>query len=107
MHGKTVKGINFFEPGDGALLQALQNPRVNPRVKRTGAGAAGVRRADLLAGLEMFSPTRLSRQLRRFLDIGVIKRVTGTYRYYLTKAGRAATAAVGRLTAATIIPAMI
>ncbi len=105
--GKTVKGINFFEPGDSALLQALQNPRVNPRVKRTGAGAAGVRRADLLAGLEMFSPTRLSRQLRRFLDIGVIKRVTGTYRYYLTKAGRAATAAVGRLTAATIIPAMI
>ncbi len=98
VHGKTVQGINFFEPGDGALLQALQNPRVN---------IAGVRRADLLAGLEMFSPTRLSRQLRRLLDIGVIKRVTGTYRYYLTKAGRAATAAVGRLTAATIIPAMI
>jgi hypothetical protein len=95
--GKTVKGINFFEPGDSALLQALQNPRVN---------IAGVRRADLLAGLEMFSPTRLSRQLRRLLDIGVIKRVTGTYRYYLTKAGRAATAAARRLTAATIIPAI-
>ena len=96
--GKTVKGINFFEPGDSALLQALQNPGVN---------ITGVRRADLLAGLEMFSPTRLSRQLRRLLDIGVIKRVTGTYRYYLTKAGRAATAAARRLTAATIIPAMI
>src|ERR1700710_2442302 len=95
---KTVKGINFFEPGDSALLQALQNPRVS---------IAGVRRADLLAGLEMFSPTRLSRQLRRLLDIGVIKRVTGTYRYYLTKAGRAATAAARRLTAATIIPALI
>jgi hypothetical protein len=37
----------------------------------------------------MFSPTRLSRQLRR-LDIGMIKNVAGTYRYYLTKAGRAA-----------------
>ena len=96
--GKTVKGINFFEPGDSALLQALQNPRVN---------IAGVRRADLLPDLTMFSPTRLSRQLRRLLDIGVIKRVTGTYRYYLTKAGRAATAAAGRLTAATIIPATI
>ena len=105
--GKTVKGIDFFEPGDSALLQALQNPRVDPRVKRPRAGAAGVRRADLLAGLEMFSPTRLSRQRRRLLDIGVIKRVTGTYRYYLTKAGRAATAAAGWLTAATIIPAMI
>ena len=50
VHGKTVKGINFFKPGDGALLPALQNPRVN---------IAGVRRADLLTGLEMFSPTRL------------------------------------------------
>jgi DNA-binding Lrp family transcriptional regulator len=55
----------------------------------------------------MFSPTRRSRKLRRLLDIGVIKRVTGTYRYYLTKAGRAATAAAARLTEAAIIPAMI
>ncbi len=38
---KTVKGINFFDPGDSALLHALQNPRVN---------IAGIRRADLLAG---------------------------------------------------------
>jgi hypothetical protein len=96
--GKTVKGINFFEPGDSALLHALQNPRVN---------IAGIRRADLLADLARLSPSRLSRQLRRLLDIGVIKRVTGTYRYYLTKAGRAATAAAERLTQATIVPVMI
>ena len=96
--GKIVKGINFFEPGDSALLHALQNPRVN---------IAGVRRADLLPDLDMFSPTRLSRHLRRLLDIGMIKRVIGTYRYYLTKAGRAAAAAAGRLTEAVIIPAMI
>jgi DNA-binding HxlR family transcriptional regulator len=55
----------------------------------------------------MFSPTRMSRQLRRLLNIGVIKRVTGTYRYYLTRAGRAATAAARRLTEAVIIPDMI
>jgi hypothetical protein len=96
--GKTAKGINFFDPGDNALLHALQNPRTN---------IAGVRRADLLPGLGMFSPNRLSRQLRRLLDIGVIKRATGTYRYYLTKAGRAGTAAAGRLTEAVIVPAMI
>jgi hypothetical protein len=96
--GKTVKGINFFEPGDSALLHALQNPRVN---------IAGIRRAELLPNLDMLSPDRLSRQLRRLLDIGVIKRITGTYRYYLTKAGRAATAAAERLKQATIVPAMI
>ena len=86
--GRTVQGINFFDPGDRALLHALQNPRVN---------IAGIRRGHLLPGLGMFSRTGLSRQLRRLLDIGVIKRVAGTYRYYLTKAGRAAAAAAGRL----------
>ena len=95
--GKTVKGVNFFEPGDIALLEALQNPRVN---------IAGIRRADLRPDLEMFSPGRLSRQLRRLRDIGVIKRVKGTYRYYLTKAGRAATAVACRIKSAVIVPMM-
>jgi len=76
----------------------LQNPRVN---------IAGIRRSNLLPDLGMISPTRLSRQLRRLLDLGVIKRVTGTYRYYLTKAGRAATAAAERITEAVIVPTMI
>jgi len=93
-----VQGINFFAPVDKALLHALQNPRVN---------IAGIRRSELLPDLGMLSPTRLSRQLRRLLDLGIIKRVIGTYRYYLTKAGRAATAAAERITEAVIVPAMI
>jgi hypothetical protein len=55
----------------------------------------------------MFSPTRLSRQLRRLRDLGAIKKVAGTYRYYLTKAGRAAVAAAERLTQAVLIPALV
>ena len=82
--GKTVKGINFFEPGDNALLHALQNPRVN---------IAGIRRAELLPNLDMFSPDRPSTATTPAARHRVIKRITGTYRYYLTKAGRAATAA--------------
>jgi hypothetical protein len=95
---KVVKGINFFEAEDSALLHALQDPRVN---------IAGIRRGELAADLAMFSPNRLSRQLRRLLDLGVIKRIQGTYRYYLTKAGRAATAAAERLVGAVIVPAMV
>jgi len=94
---KTVKGINFFDPTDNALLHALQNPRTN---------IAGIRRADLLALLDHLSPHKISRQLRRLRDIGVIKRVTGTYRYYLTRAGRAATAALCRITQSIIVPAL-
>jgi hypothetical protein len=95
---KTVKGINFFDPVDNALLHALQNPRVN---------IAGIRRADLLALVDHISPARLSRQLRRLRDIGVIKRVAGTYRYYLTRIGRRATAALCHLTEAVLVPALI
>jgi DNA-binding HxlR family transcriptional regulator len=76
----------------------LQNPRVN---------IAGIRRADLLPLLDQLSPDRLSRQLRRLREIGVIKRVTGSYRYYLTRIGRAATAALCRVTEAILIPALI
>jgi hypothetical protein len=72
---RTVKGINFFDATDNALPHALQDPRIN---------IAGVRRADLSSLLDCLSPDRLSRQPRRLHDIGVIKRVTGTYRYYLT-----------------------
>jgi hypothetical protein len=95
---KTVKEINFFDPVDSALLHALQDPRVN---------IAGIRRADLLALVEQLSPARLSRQLRRLRDIGVIKRVRGTYRYYLTRIGRSATAALCHVTQSLLIPALI
>ena len=94
---KSVKGINFFDPTDKALLHALQDPRVN---------IAGIRRGDLIPLLDRLTPNRLSRQLRRLRDIGVIKRVRGTYRYYLTRMGRAATAALCRVTESIIIPAM-
>jgi DNA-binding HxlR family transcriptional regulator len=95
---KTVKGINFFDPVDNALLHALQDPRVN---------IAGIRRADLLALLDTLTPAQLSRQLRRLRDIGVIKRVTGSYRYYLTRIGRSATAALCHVTQNVLIPALI
>jgi hypothetical protein len=96
--GKTVKGVNFFAPGDKALLHTLQDPKVN---------IAGIRRGELLAVIGMFSPSGLSRQLRRLLDLGVIKRAVGTYRYYLTKTGRAAIAAGEPVTEAIIIPTMV
>jgi DNA-binding HxlR family transcriptional regulator len=60
-----------------------------------------------MALLDQLSPAQLSRQLRRMRDIGVIKRVSGTYRSYLTRIGRAATAAFCRVTQSIIIPARI
>ena len=62
--------------------------------------------SDHQPGAGHCSPPTLTRHLARLRQLGVIKRVTGTYRYYLTRAGRAAIAAGRRLTEHTIIPAL-
>src|ERR1700746_3304028 len=95
--GRNLKGLNFFSRAEQTLLAALQRP---------GFNIAGLRRADLLPIFTQCSPATLSRQLARLRQLGVIKRVTGTYRYYLPRAGRAAIAAGRRLTEQTIIPAL-
>jgi len=97
LKGRNLKGLNFFSRAEQTLLAALQRP---------GFNIAGLRRADLLPLLGQSSPATLSRQLVRLRHLGVIKRVLGTYRYYLTRAGRAAIAAGRRLTEHTIIPAL-
>jgi len=95
--GRTIKGLNFFSRAEQTLLAALQRPAFN---------IAGLRRANLLPLLAQCSPATLTRHLARLRQLGVIKRVSGTYRYYLTRAGRAAIAAGRRLTEHTIIPAL-
>ena len=90
--------MNFFSRVEQTLLAALQRP---------GFNIAGLRRANLLPMLAGRSPATLTRQLARLRQLGIIKRVTGTYRYYLTRPGRAAIAAGRRLTEHTIIPALV
>jgi hypothetical protein len=94
---RPIKGLNFFKRTEQQLLRALQRPEFNIH---------GLRRADLSALLPQLSPAALSRQLKRFRVIGLIKRVTGTYRYYLTRLGRAAIAAACSLTEFNIVPAL-
>src|SRR5262249_26496139 len=88
--------------------QFLQPPRTDPacRLAASRLQHRRPRRADLLPLLTPCSPATLTRHLARLRQLGVIKRVTGTYRYYLTRAGRAAIAAGRRLTEHTIIPAL-
>ena len=94
---RLIKGLNFFKRSEQALLRALQAPQFNIR---------GVRRADLIASVPNSSPAALSRQLNRIRRLGLIKRVAGTYRYYLTCLGRAAIAAACCVTEMHIVPAL-
>jgi hypothetical protein len=94
---RTIKGLNFFERTEQRLLRTLQRPEFNIH---------GMRRADLKAFVPALSDSRLSRQLHRFRALGLIKRVAHSYRYYLTRLGRAAVAAACSLTQFNIVPAM-
>jgi hypothetical protein len=93
---RTIKGLNFFEPTEQALPRALQRPEFNIR---------GLRRADVKPFVPL-SNSGLSRQLHRLRALGLIKRVSRSYRYYLTRLGRAAIAAACSLTQFHIIPAI-
>jgi hypothetical protein len=94
---RIIKGLNFFARTEQNLLRALQRPEFNIH---------GMRRANLTAFVPELSPSRLSRQLHRLRSLGLIKRVTRSYRYYLTRLGRSAIAAACSLTQFHIIPAL-
>ena len=97
IEGKTIKGVDFFNPTERTLIGALRNPKFN---------IAGIRRADLSPLLQELSPSALSRQIRRLRHLGLIKRVARTYRHYLTRAGRAVIAAASHITEYGIVPAL-
>ncbi|MGH6814311.1 MAG: winged helix-turn-helix transcriptional regulator [Hyphomicrobiaceae bacterium] len=78
-------------------MRALQRPEFNLQ---------GLRRSDLKVRLPQLSDAALSRQLHRLRHLKLIKRVKDTYRYYLTRLGRAAIAACCRLTEFVIVPAL-
>ena len=92
----SVKGLNFFDAAEQTLLRTLQLGKF---------AIHGWRRVDLLAHLKL-SPSAMSRQLKRLHVLGIIKKVAHTYRYYLTRIGRAAITAACSSTRFNIVPAM-
>jgi hypothetical protein len=97
IEGHKLKGINFFDKTEQTLIRSLQRPEFNLK---------GMRRADLKPFLPNVSAASITRQLWRLRKLGVIKKVMGTYRYYLTKIGRSVVAACCRLTEQTIVQAL-
>ena len=95
--GHRVKGFNFFDKTEHSLLCSLQRPHFN---------ISGVRRADLKPFLPQLSAASITRYLKRLHDFGLIKKVSGTYRYYLTRLGRSAIAVACRLSEQLVIPAL-
>jgi hypothetical protein len=95
--GHRVKGFNFFDKTEHNLLCSLQRAEFN---------ISGVRRADLKPFLPQLSAATITRYLKRLREFGLIKKVVGTYRYYLTRLGRRAIAAACHITERIIMPAL-
>jgi hypothetical protein len=95
--GQKVKGLNFFDRTEQTLMRSLQRPEFNLK---------GMRRADLKPFLSNLSLSGITRQLWRLRKLGILKKISGTYRYYLTRLGRSVIAACCRLTEHTIVPAL-
>ena len=92
--GIHLRGFNFFDATEQALLLTIQRAEFNIH---------GLRRADLKKYLPSVSGGKLSRYLNRLRVIGLIKRVAKTYRYYPPRIGRTAVATCEKLTEFTIV----
>ncbi len=94
---RSYRGINFFDPDERDLLLAISRGEFN---------LAGFQVRNLRRLLGHLSGPQLSRRIKRFLKHRLIKKVAGTYRYYLTRLGRKVIAAAFRLREGSVIPAL-
>ncbi|MDE3100578.1 MAG: hypothetical protein KGJ88_14005 [Verrucomicrobiota bacterium] len=94
---RSVRGVNFFRADDLQFLRALQ---------RGEHQIQGVRNRTLQPHLPDWKPARISRTLRRFRVLKLIKPVAGTRKYYPTARGESLIIAGLQLTERIILPAL-
>jgi DNA-binding MarR family transcriptional regulator len=94
---RSYKGLNFFDPHDYELLLAIVHGEFNIR---------GFQVRDLRRVLPHLTSSQISRMIKRLRMHRLLKKVRGTYRYYLTRPGRRVIAAALQLREACIIPAL-
>jgi hypothetical protein len=95
--GRSYRGINFFMPTDVNLAVAL----VRGEYLISGVNARRLRKQ-----LPEWSGSRISRAIRRFRELGLLKKIAGTFKYYITKLGQKVIATAMRLCETDIIPTM-
>lgn len=94
---RSYKGLNFFDPLDSELLLAIVRGEFNIR---------GFQVRDLRPLLPHLTGAQISRMIKRLRMHRLVKKVHGTYRYYLTRPGRRVIAAALQLREACVVPAL-
>lgn len=95
--GRTYSGYNFFKAEDQALFETLV---------RGEFAISGMRNKDLRSHIPGKSTAQISCCLKRLRVHGLIKKVSRTYKYYLTQFGRHVILTGLKLKALFLIPTL-
>ena len=93
--GRSYRGFNFFSEQDVHLFETIVRGEHTIR---------GFRNADVREHLPDKSPGQVSRMLKRLWTHDLIKKVGGTYKYYITELGRTVITAGLKLKNLVLIP---
>lgn len=94
---RTYRGFRFFDEEDQKLFEALARGEFNIH---------GFKNCLLRAALLGKSGPQISRIIKRLYMHGLIKRVRGTYRYYLTLLGKKVVTTALKLKTLVVIPSL-
>ena len=92
---RTYKGFNFFCEEDRSVLLAIV---------RGENVITGFRHTDIARQLPRASNNQVSRYIKRLRVHGLIKRIGGRYKYYITEIGRRAVLSGLKLRELVVIP---
>jgi len=91
------RGLNFFREEDAQFMQAIQRGEYQIR---------GLRNRSLQEHLPGWKPAKIGRALRRCRAHGLLKKVAGTHKYYLTKTGSSSLVAARQLVERIVLPSL-
>ena len=93
--GRSCRGINFFKQEDLLFLNAILQGQHH---------IMGMRNRSLQPYLPGWKPQKIGRTLRRFHELGLLKKVAKTTKYYTTKLGKDVLAAALQLRERIVLP---
>jgi len=94
---RRFKGFNFFSREDQELFRILSHGEFNIN---------GLQNKSIRKLLPELSPASVSRILKRLRVHGIVKKVSGTRKYYLTKLGKSVITLGLRTKELFIVPAL-
>ena len=94
-NGRSYRGFNFFDPVDLKILEVIDRGEFN---------ILGLQNKNIRAYMDNVSSSAMSRIFKRLSLHGLIEKVEGTYRYFLTALGKSVVAAGLKVKNLVIVP---